>query len=90
MTKKKKDEEPLEAPEHEMKANVSDSSTSVWVTCSCGYESPFFTIEGDGKEAMGALWEEAEKHLKPPTPDEAHANPYGDEEPPRAREPGRG
>ena len=71
---RKKAAEDAPKVEHTLQMNVSDNSTSCWVTCSCGYESAFYTLgEGDGKEAMEAALAEARKHSEPPTPDEALA-----------------
>jgi hypothetical protein len=51
---------------HDLTTKVSDNTSSLWVECSCGYESAFYTIEGDGREALKAAMDEAQIHLAPP------------------------
>lgn len=83
----KKKAEPLEkvseveeAPKvaHDIHTHVSDNVTTIWATCSCGFETAAYTIEGDGSKAVRAASEEAQKHLEQPEPQKLSA----DEEPP--------
>ena len=54
--------------EHDLTVHVSDNTTTVWITCQCGFETAFYTIEGDGKQAMESARADAERHLSPPRP----------------------
>jgi hypothetical protein len=50
---------------HELKTHISDNTTSLWITCSCGFETSFYTIIADGVAAMEAANEEAQQHVNP-------------------------
>jgi hypothetical protein len=66
---------------HDLTMKVTDNTSALWVVCSCGYESAFYTIEGDGRDAKKAALDEAQIHLAPPR------NPEDDEiEEPRVDE----
>jgi len=52
--------------EHELMTRVSDNTTAIWLECTCGFETAFYTINGDGKDAMEAAREEGNRHLNPP------------------------
>jgi hypothetical protein len=65
--KKQAAEQPVK---HELSTRISDSTTTVWVECSCGFETSFYTIVGDGVEAMQSARDEAERHVESPPPSE--------------------
>ena len=52
--------------EHELMTRVSDNTQTLWLECTCGFETAFYTISGDGKDAMEAAREEGNLHLNPP------------------------
>jgi hypothetical protein len=80
---KKKAEPQEEAPKtepkiaHDIQTHVSDNVTTIWATCSCGFETAAYTIEGDGAKAVRAATDEAQKHLWNPEPQKLS----GEEEP---------
>lgn len=50
---------------HELATRISDNVKTVWLECTCGFETSFYTIEGDGKDAMEAARQEGARHLTP-------------------------
>ena len=52
--------------EHEIELKVSDNTSTLWAVCKCGFESAFYTIEGDGQVAIDAANKEGERHMSPP------------------------
>lgn len=78
----------MSAIEHNPEFRVSDNTTTLWAVCPCGWESAFFTIEGDGKKAMEGAKKEIDDHLAPRPTENPEDQPL--EEPPLAFEEDRG
>lgn len=51
--------------EHNLTTRVSDNTQTVWMECSCGFETAFYTIVGNGVDAMKAAKDEGEQHANP-------------------------
>jgi hypothetical protein len=50
---------------HDLKTHISDSRSTLWIACSCGFETSFYTIYDDGVAAMEAANQEAQGHVNP-------------------------